>query len=185
MAYNADGTWNNEDDSVASQVAKLQSKDSAISRNAVAQGMQGANRRGLINSSMGVGAGLASNMAAIVPIASQEAQQNFGKNQSFIEDRRARDISAAQIASNDRSAFAQTSGNIAQSLQTGIAQTLANDKIPSGTRSQVQSDMTSLYQSQMNQLAALYGTTLNWGGSTSGGGTNNIGYANIGAGIYA
>ena len=185
MAYNADGTYTNEDDSVASQVAKLQSTDSALSRTAMAQGAKASSRRGLINSSMGIGAGLASNMAAIVPIASQEAQQNYGKNQSFIEDRRARDISAAQIASNDRSAFAQTSGNIAQGLQTGIAQTLANEKIPAGTRSQVQNDMTSIYQSQMNQLAALYGTKLNWGGSTAGGGSNNIGYANLGAGVGA
>lgn len=184
MAYNADGTWTNEDDSVASQVAKLQSTDSAISRNAIAQGMKSANRRGLINSSMGIGAGLASNMAAIVPIASQDAQQNFGKNMGFIEDKRARDITAAQIASNDRSAYAQTAGNIASNLQTGIANTLANDKIPAGVRSQVQSDMTALYRAQMDQLAALYGTKLNWGGTTSGGGSSNIDYTNIGAGAY-
>lgn len=162
MGYNPDGTWKQEDDSVASNVAKLQSQDSALMRGATASGTKSANRRGLINSSMGVGAGIAAGLGVVTPIASQDAQQAFGKNMGYIEDKRARDISSAQIASNDRSAYAQTSGNIASGLQSSIAQTLTNDKIPAATRSQVQSDMTALYRSQMNQLASMYGTQLNW-----------------------
>jgi len=132
-------------------------------RGATTAGMQGANRRGLINSSMGIGAGIQAGLSAVTPIASQEAQQAYGKNMGDIEDKRARDISAAQIASNDRSSYAQSAGNIASNLQQGIAQTLVNDKIPAATRAGVQADMTALYRSQMDQLASLYGAKVSWG----------------------
>lgn len=132
-------------------------------RGATTAGMQGANRRGLINSSMGIGAGIQAGLSAVTPIASQEAQQAYGKNMADIEDKRARDISAAQIASNDRAAYAQSASNIASSLQTSIANTLVNDKIPAATRGAVQGDMTALYRSQMDQLASLYGAKVSWG----------------------
>lgn len=131
-------------------------------RGAISAGMRSANRRGLINSSMGVGAGIAAGLGAITPIASQDAQQAYGRRMAAVEDARARDVTDAQVRSNDRASYSQAAGNIASGLQSGIATTLNNDKIPAGTRSQVQADMTALYRSQMNQLAGLYGAQLNW-----------------------
>lgn len=80
MPYNSKGEWVPEDDSVATRVTQITSKDSPLMRQAQGIGLATANRRGLLNSSMAVGAAQASTLAAAVPIASQDAQQTYGKN---------------------------------------------------------------------------------------------------------
>jgi hypothetical protein len=68
------------DDSVAAQVTKLASKDSALNQMARTEGLKAANRRGLLNSSMAVGESQDAVLKNVLPIASQEANQAFQKN---------------------------------------------------------------------------------------------------------
>jgi hypothetical protein len=76
------GSQQTVDDSMAGQVAKLASKDSALNRMAATEGLKAANRRGLLNSSMAVGAAQDAVLQNVMPIASQDAAQAYGKNQA-------------------------------------------------------------------------------------------------------
>ena len=82
MAYDASGKWQAENEGVASRVAAITSGNSDLMKAARTQGLQQAQRRGLGNSSMAVGAAELSALNAATPIASQEAQQIAQKNQA-------------------------------------------------------------------------------------------------------
>lgn len=159
-----DGQWVAEDDSVATQVSKLQSQDSALMRQSSAAGLRTANRRGLINSSMGVGAGVSAALGAVTPIASQDAAQINQKNIQGVDHQQGRMLTAAQIAAQDRATYANSMNQAGDSYTSGITNTLTNDKIPASTRSAVQGDIAAIYRQQQAQLQAIYGgTALNWG----------------------
>lgn len=64
----------------ANIAADIMSKDSRLMQAAETRGLQSANRRGLVNSSMAVGASQDAVLDQVVPLASQEAQQRFQDN---------------------------------------------------------------------------------------------------------
>lgn len=68
------------DDSAASNLAKITAADNPIMRQARSQGMATANRRGLLNSSMAVGASEAEAYKVAAPLAMAEAQTALQKN---------------------------------------------------------------------------------------------------------
>lgn len=95
-----------------SRVADMTSLDNPLMRRAAATGAAQANRRGLINSSMGIGAAQDAVLGVAVPIASQEAAQeataaNLATQIGSNEGIAARDISSRekltsqQISSNE------------------------------------------------------------------------------------
>jgi hypothetical protein len=75
------GTQSQVDDSVASHVAKLVG-DSKLNQMARTEGLKAANSRGLLNSSMAVGAAQDAVIKNALPIAAQDAGQAFQKNQA-------------------------------------------------------------------------------------------------------
>lgn len=85
MAWNPDGTWSNEDDSVASNLTGLLASDSKYITTARAAGERTANKRGLLNSSIAAGSAESAAIGAAAPIASQDASQNFQRNQAVLE----------------------------------------------------------------------------------------------------
>ena len=83
LAYdpkNIIGSLPQVDDSMANQVTKLASKDSELNRMAAVEGLKVANRRGLLNSSMGVEASQDAVLKNVIPIAGQDAQTAANKN---------------------------------------------------------------------------------------------------------
>jgi len=81
MAYDPiTGEYKEEDTSVSKRIQGLLSKDSPYMKQAETQGLQSANRRGLLNSSIAVGAAQESRVRAALPIASQEAAQAHESN---------------------------------------------------------------------------------------------------------
>lgn len=68
------------DDSMANMVTKLASADSNLNRMARTEGLKAANSRGLLNSSMAVGASQDAVLKNVLPIASQDSAQAFQKN---------------------------------------------------------------------------------------------------------
>ena len=294
MPY-VNGVWQNEDSSVSGRVAAITAQDSDLMKQARTAGMQSANRRGMLNSSMGIGAGISATLNAATPIASQEAQQANQNNLAAAEDRRTRDLAGMEdtrvrdlatmedartrtlagnedtrirdlatmdnarmreatgiedarvraiassedarvralasmedsrardlsfadnsrirdiagmddarmralaeaenqrvrdlatmddartralataedqrardlardnIAANDRGNYTQQLIQAGNVYNTGVANTLQNDKIPAATRSAVQADMAAQFRAQQEQLARIYGVQLNWG----------------------
>lgn len=71
---------NRRDDSVANGVTKLMAQDSPLMQQARTKGLQSANARGLLNSSMAVNAAEDAAYTAALPIASQDASQAMQTN---------------------------------------------------------------------------------------------------------
>lgn len=95
------------DDTVAGNVAKLASQDSALNQMARTEGLKAANRRGLLNSSMAVNASQDAVLQNIMPIATQDAAQAFQKNQA------ARQFEYGMVGQTQQQGW-QTAENIAQ-----------------------------------------------------------------------
>jgi uncharacterized protein YijF (DUF1287 family) len=69
------------DDSVSSNLNQVTSQDSPLMNAARVEGLKLANKRGISNSSMAVGAAQDAMIRQALPIASQQASQNFQRNQ--------------------------------------------------------------------------------------------------------
>lgn len=83
MPYDKDtGLWKPEDDSVDKQVNTLLTPDNPFVMAAKTGATKAANKRGLINSSLAVGAGEEAAIKSVLPIAQQNAGQINAKNLS-------------------------------------------------------------------------------------------------------
>lgn len=85
MTWDAAGKWIPEDDSVVTRLNGLLASDSTYMQTARAAGTRTASRRGLLNSSIAAGAAESAAIAAGAPLASQDAQQTFQRNQATLE----------------------------------------------------------------------------------------------------
>lgn len=82
MAYDpTTGEWKPENADVGQHLTGLLDKNNPLMQQAGTQGAQAANRRGLMNSSMGVQAGQTSRVSAALPMAQQQASQAHQANQ--------------------------------------------------------------------------------------------------------
>lgn len=160
MPYNPDGTWKDGgNDTVASRVAQLQSQDSALMRGAIASGMKAASRRGMVNSSMGIGAGVQAGLSAVTPIASADASNAMNTMALKNENDRA----YASLASNEKINYANAMANATANYQNSMSNTLQNSDVPASTRSGVQTDLANIYRTAQQNLANIYGAKLSWG----------------------
>lgn len=155
---------NANDGDIARRIAAITSQDSALMRTARTQGLQSANRRGLANSSMAVGASEQAALGVATPIASQESQQVLQErmNQQNLAAAERERILAAQV---------QAQGNYSQAL----AQTLANDKIPAAARDSVQRTLRDQLYANVSFIEDLYGVNLSFNGTTPTPGINTGG----------
>lgn len=168
MAYNSDGGWDYEDDGVAQRIASITSGSSPMMKQAKSAGMQTANRRGLGNSSMAAGASQAEAIRAAAPIASQEAQQIYGKNMAEQQGRQNADLTERQLLSTERNQMLTSMTDLAGNRMNAISGTLANDKIPASARSAVQRSFNDQFTQVSNYLQNLYGVRLNQATPTAG-----------------
>jgi hypothetical protein len=102
MAWNSDGTWTAEDDSVSKQVTGLMSQDSALMRQARTAGTTSAARRGLLNSSIAAGAAENAALSYVTPIASQQSSQIATANNNAASIKADADRTATTLASQEK-----------------------------------------------------------------------------------
>jgi hypothetical protein len=88
------GRWVPEDDSSVTGLNKLTASDSPYITLARKTGMETANSRGLINSSIAAGTSQAAAIAAAAPFALQDANNTASKNLAFEQAGQASDLSA-------------------------------------------------------------------------------------------
>ncbi|WP_395451203.1 hypothetical protein ACHMW7_16255 [Aminobacter sp. UC22_36] len=98
-------------DSMADKVNELTSQDSKLNQAARTEGLKMANRRGLLNSSMAVGAAQDAVIKNAIPIASQDSAQDFARNQD------ARAFEYGMAGQNDAQAFAKDQASLDRALQ--------------------------------------------------------------------
>lgn len=120
MAWNAQGKWTPEDDSVSGKLNGLLASDSPYIKQARQAGTRDAAKRGLLNSSIAAGSAETAAIAAAAPIASQEASQTAQKNQATLEGNINYDnTSRLQTQQDDAALTRQRDQNVATSaLQT-------------------------------------------------------------------
>ena len=100
---------------VADIVADITSKDSQIMQRANAQGLQAANRRGLLNSSIAAGASQAAVLDQAIPMAQQTAAQRHDTSQTRLQGGIASTMQNQQFHEN--TALTAQEGQIQASLQ--------------------------------------------------------------------
>jgi hypothetical protein len=164
MAFNANGQWKMEDDSVAPRVDAIMGKDSALMQTAQGMGTALANRRGLQNSSIGTGAVTKSMLDAAIPIASQDSQQTYGKNIQGMNDQLARE----KIAADQQAILANLVQSAGASYQGALGQIATNPKMSSNARGQFMGSAKDQLGAQIAVFERLYGTNLKWGTPPAG-----------------
>lgn len=82
LGYDGSAKWTPQDDRVDSEVARITDQGGPLMRQAQAQGLQQASKRGLLNSSLAVGASQQAVYNTAMPMASQNASQTAAKNLS-------------------------------------------------------------------------------------------------------
>lgn len=167
MAFTAEGQWKPEDDGVVGRLRDLMATDSPMMRTATGIGSKVANRRGMINSSITTGETTKAAFGAAVPIASQEAQQTYGKNIQHMQGDQQSKINRENLAAAQQERLSAALAAAGGNYQSSIAQMLQNDKIGAADRSAF---MRSAMDTMLAQIAAferIYGVSLNWGTSPS------------------
>jgi len=173
-----------EPDDVAEGVARVINQDSDLMKLASTRGKQYANRRGLLNSSIGAQASQAAVLDAALPIASQQSAQTYQKNLRQLDI----DASAAQqrneILSRDRLMDKDVAGrmNIAtlnvashdrdratgaltamESVYASMFQSIAgNPDIPISERNSYTRHIGVLRDSSLALVEQMYGIDLDW-----------------------
>lgn len=168
MAYDSNGRWQDEDAGVANRIAAITSGSSDFMRQARTAGMQTANRRGLGNSSMAVGAAQGAAIDRAAPIAGQEAQQINQRNlseQGYREQRgiadlnfrNQTDLDAMRYAAAERESLARSITDLNSQRMSAFAATLNNDKIPAAARADAQRSINDQAADAYARLQQLYG----------------------------
>jgi hypothetical protein len=132
MAYDANGMWKDEGESTAARVGDLTTSSSPYIQQAKQAGLQSANRRGLLNSSISAGAAEGEAIKAAAPIAQADANvaaqrnlsaQNFTQQGKLNEAGYAaqKDVTGMQIAGQK-----DITGMQITSAEKQTTQTLAN-----------------------------------------------------------
>lgn len=168
MAFDAQGKWTPEDDSVSNRVTGLLAKDSPLLQQARASAAQGANRRGLLNSSMAVQAGETAALSSVLPIASQEAQQTHQKNLTAMDMGSKERIAAENVAAHDRQYAMSAIASANQNYESAFMNVAKEYNLPESARNSYTAHLGRLRDSDLNLIEQMYGVDLVWG-STDGG----------------
>ena len=177
-----------QDESVSNRLQRILAQDSPLLQQARTRGLQAANQRGLLNSSLGIQAAEAAMIDQAMVIARQEAQQAAQANQQMrgILSQELRDVAAQaaarqrlgmELSSRERVALRELNQTRELNRQSGLSQSMAqieatyrqaiatitgNDKIPSATRQAYLDQAAKVRDSSYRLLEQLYRIQLKW-----------------------
>lgn len=134
---------------IAARVAQITSGDSPLMRQARTSGMQAANRRGVMNSTMGIGAAQSAALGVATPIASQESQE-----------RQQATLARAQISSNDRNAMIDAQVRASGDYNSVVGNIMANTKLTAAARNAALNSARGIYQQNLDSLRQAYTVNL-------------------------
>lgn len=169
-----------KDDSVTSALTDIMSKDSPLMRQATTAGLQTANRRGLLNSSMGVQAAQDAAYTAALPIASQQAQQaatenlanldaankvylqGRAENQAQLDRALQEKLAKWNLDESQRATAAQTVISSQQLYMDRINNIMANTNLSSKDRTAQLKSAKAFFDTQMDLVQQMFSVKLNW-----------------------
>lgn len=162
MAYDSNGKWNFENDSVSNQMTGLMQKDNPFMQQARTQGAQASNKRGLLNSSMGVQSGQVAALQAALPMASQDAKQIADKNMMQTDVRSKEDIAMMNVAAHDREKSMAGVANAENAYASMFSQIGNNQDLPADVRDTYLAHIGAIRDSSLNMVEQMYGIDLEW-----------------------
>lgn len=157
------GVWQEEDAGVANRIASITASSAPYMRQARANGLSTANRRGLGNSSIAAGASAASAIERAAPVAAQEASQIHARNLAEHDGGIRTSQMGMQIAAAEREALARSISDMTGQRYNALAATLANSEIPASARSSIVASINDQATQAMRYLQNLYGVQLSAG----------------------
>lgn len=165
--YGANGQYSPQDDSIAHQVDAMTSRAGPLMTRARGIGMAVANNRGLQNSSIAAQSAEKSMLDAAVPIASQEAQQLYGKNLQFQQGKSATEIASMQTAAAAQSAFAQALLSASSSYSSNVSAIMSNPDLKSSARTSALNAAASQRNADYTMIQKVYGVSISATGGTA------------------
>lgn len=197
------GMWKPEaNSSTADNVNKLTATDSPFMAQAKARGIDTANQRGLLNSSIAVGASQKAAYDAALPIAQADANISAQKDISAQQFSQNKDLQSQQIASTEKianqnndtqlkvadmnvrsnaqdksAAAAQNYASVYASMVNNIN---ANKDIPADARARYLADAKTFYDNSMRLVEQTYSVDLDWGAGSGSAGRPPTSYDQIG-----
>ena len=133
------------DESVTRAVTQTMAQDSPLMTQARTQGLQQAGRRGLLNSSMAVGAAQDSAYRAALPIAMQEAQQASARNMQSMDIAARERMMDTDIAARERMQQADIGFQSAErSLDRELQERIASWNLSSSDRNAAAQMLTNM-----------------------------------------
>lgn len=170
----------------------ITAKDSDLMRQARTDGLQASAARGLLSSSMAVGASQAEAYKAAVPLAQQQAEINasinearkdrrFEGNQAQKDRRLQKGLQSKELKFNERMKRldldavdrAKVADMLTQSQQTyeqALATIMANENLSAEDRETQVRKLESRYTARNNMIQDLYGVDISFGPTRGGGG---------------
>lgn len=148
----------NPNDTVENRVARIAGGDSPVVQQAETAAAQAANARGLLNSSIAVGAGRDAAIRSALPIASQDASASLSVEQQNQASKNA----AAQFGAGSQNAIAQQQLSGEQAMQQESARTESAKQLQAITSQQTAQLETSLQQLRGNQSVTLANIEANY-----------------------
>lgn len=167
MAFDAQGNWEPEDDSVTKQLGKVTAQGGQLMQQAQTTGMKMANRRGLLNSSMAVEAAQGEAYKAAIPLASQQAQQIGQKNLQHMQGQTQKDVAAMNIAAHDRQYAMGAVTEMEKKYGAMFSEILKNNDLSAAARNKYYQHIQALRQSDLNLVEQIYGIDLDWAAPTA------------------
>lgn len=163
MAYDpVTGQWKDEDASVSRGLVRLTSQQTPLMQQARTQGAQAANRRGLLNSSMGVQAGQVAAYNVALPIASQEAQQAHQRNMQGSEQVQQRKLAQMNLGASERATAANLAASFENSYASIVSNIMNNPEMPAAAREQYLQHAARVRDSNLALVEQMYGIDLQW-----------------------
>lgn len=138
------------------------SQDSQLMRLSATQGLQAANRRGLLNSSMAVGAAQDSMVKNAVPIASQDAQLQADARQKALDRATSLTTKDMELRESARTAASNMLVNMEQIYANQFNSIMANDKLSKGTREEMIASARRLRSQQRDFVQQMYDIDLTY-----------------------
>lgn len=162
MAYDAQGKWIPESDEVAPRLTGLLQKDSPYMQQARTSGLQFANKRGLMNSSIAAGATEDAAIRAALPIASQEAAQVAQKNLTGQQQGSTERIAALNVSAHDREKSTAAVAEMQKKYGALFSEVLKNNDLTAPTRNAYYQHIAALRDQDLEMIQQLYNIDLDW-----------------------
>ncbi len=151
-----------EDASVTTQLEKVTNTNSPLFTQARTRAAQVANRRGLLNSSLGVQAGEAAVFDVALPIASQQAAQIQQSNIQGGAIASSERIAASNVSSFEREKATAALAQFDTNFQNSFNSIATNKDLPSKTRASFLKHIGAIRDSNFNLVEQLYNIDLVW-----------------------